>query len=342
MFPIPTAPIYVPARPLALDDAATFGSGFFTAPNPPFGAVFTYHLKDGLKTRRAARMEAEADAAKKNEDVFYPTWAELRDEDREEEPQIVLTVADQEGQVIRRLTGPTEKGIHRVAWDLRYAPANPASLQPFVPDNPYVSVPIGPMVPPGTYTVTLSKRVGGRVVQLVEPRTFTAQPLWPNAVPGDRRALAQFERDTARLQRAILGATSLASEANNRLNLLKKALDDAPGAPPALREQAIALQNRVRDLQMQLTGDTTVARRNEPAPPALSDRVQGIVYGHWTSTQAATATHRRQYAVAAEEFARVLQQLQPLVEVELKKLEDAAEAAGAPWTPGRVPRWSPR
>ena len=43
-------------------EKGSMGAEFFSAPNPPFGAVFTYHLKDGLKTRRERRHEAEKEA----------------------------------------------------------------------------------------------------------------------------------------------------------------------------------------------------------------------------------------------------------------------------------------
>jgi hypothetical protein len=54
-----------------------------------------------------------------------------------------------------------------------------------------------------------------------------------------------------------------------------------------------------------------------------------------------TQTHIESYNVAAAEFTDVLAKLHTLVEVDLAKLEKDMEAAGAPWTPGRVPDWSP-
>jgi hypothetical protein len=37
----------------------------------------------------------------------------------------------------------------------------------------------------------------------------------------------------------------------------------------------------------------------------------------------------------------VLADLHALIETDLVRLEHAADAAGAPWTPGRVPDWKP-
>ena len=52
-----------------------------------------------------------------------------------------------------------------------------------------------------------------------------------------------------------------------------------------------------------------------------------------------TQSHADSYNIAAAEFADELAKLHALVEVDLMKLEKDMEAAGAPWTPGRVPEW---
>jgi hypothetical protein len=94
------------------------------------------------------------------------------------------------------------------------------------------------------------------------------------------------------------------------------------------------------DLESALSGDPVRGGRNEPTPPSISERVQTVVDGHWFTTTNVTDTHRRSYEIAAEEFSGFLSELRNLIEVDLKRVEDAAESAGAPWTPGRVPRWT--
>ena len=77
-------------------------------------------------------------------------------------------------------------------------------------------------------------------------------------------------------------------------------------------------------------------------PPSISDRVNGIVESQWLSTSAPTTTNREQYAVAAAAFQPLVEQLRQLSETDLRGLEERLEGAGAPWTPGRVPRWPAR
>jgi hypothetical protein len=155
-------------------------------------------------------------------------------------------------------------------------------------------------------------------------------------------AIVAFQQQTAALQRAVMGANSLMTETLARVQALRRAIQEAPNAEDRLAADARELEMRLRDLQQSLTGDPTTSRRQEPAPPSLLSRLGGITNSLWSnSLSEPTATMRRQYEIVAAEFQKVLAQLRPLVQTELKRVEDAAEAAGAPWTPGRIPEWRP-
>ncbi len=90
ILPIKKALLYIPAAPLAGGEKAFQGASFYTAPNPPFGATFTYHLKEALKTKKAARREQEQKLERESRDVFYPPWEALKAEDREEPAAVDL------------------------------------------------------------------------------------------------------------------------------------------------------------------------------------------------------------------------------------------------------------
>jgi hypothetical protein len=74
-------------------------------------------------------------------------------------------------------------------------------------------------------------------------------------------------------------------------------------------------------------------------PPSINERVGSIVGAQRMSTARPTQTQMDQYATAAAEFEGVLAQLRQLIEIDLQRLEKQMEAAGAPWTPGRIPEW---
>ncbi|MEO1028565.1 MAG: glycosyl hydrolase, partial [Pseudomonadota bacterium] len=195
---------------------ASNGDNFWFAENPPFGAVVTYNLRDGLKSLRDTRLEEERKVQKEGGDNPYPAWDTLRAEDREDKPAIMLTVRDASGNVVRRMTAPSKKGLHRVAWDLRYAAPDPARLKP-ASASPFSNPPVGPMVVPGTYTVQLSKRINGVETQLTTPQSFTVKQLEDSPeIADDPAAVLAFQQETAELSRKVSGANASMGELRNR------------------------------------------------------------------------------------------------------------------------------
>lgn len=336
LFPVKKAQMYIPRAPLNLRGKASQGDSFYLAPNPPFGAVFTYYLNKTIKTLAQTRGEVEKEAEKAGKPVQFPGWERLRREDREEEPALIFTIKDSEGQVVRRLTGSVTKGIHRIAWDLRYPAVDPTLLiQPAV--DPWVNPTVGPLVVPGTFTVSLALRKEGILTAIGNPQTFTVESLgMASLLEKDKNSLLGFQQKAGELQRAIMGAGAAAGEAVRRLQFIKKALLDTPKADPGLETTARILEKSLQDLQILMFGDWTLSRRSEPVSPGLMGRISAQL----TSTCPITETNRRNFDIAAEEFEKLLENIRQLVEKDLRKLEEDLEAAGAPWTPGRpIPRW---
>ncbi len=338
LFPVRKTSMYIQAQDF---DTRFQGDSFFAAPNPPFGAVFTYYLKEEIRNLKQKRQEQEKKIRAEGGNATYPSWDELRAEDREEPPALILTVTDSDGGVVRHLSGPLTAGFHRVAWNLRYPASNPVRLQEHEP-APWETAPEGPLVTPGRYSVSLVQKVDGVFTPLAEPVSFETEALGISSLAEpDKAQLLAFQEKVARLQRAVLGAGRSLQEGLDRLEYVRKALEETPAADRALAVQARALRMSLLDLQVRLTGDRSLSRRNHPTLPSITERVESIVDSQWRSTSAPTGTNREAYRIASEEFGPVLGNLRQIIETDLPALEQQLEAAGAPWTPGRVPRWSP-
>jgi hypothetical protein len=137
----------------------------------------------------------------------------------------------------------------------------------------------------------------------------------------------------------VLGAVETAQEAQEHIKVARKALDDTPGADPALGIEVLRIERALDDLLIGLRGDQVMASRNTPTPMSTVDRIDAIVATQWSATVAPSGTSQKAYAVASEAFEKQLAALRTLVETDLRALEAAMEKAGAPWTPGRVPTW---
>jgi photosystem II stability/assembly factor-like uncharacterized protein len=343
LFPVKKSWMFVERLPLGLPGKSFQGDSFYTADNPPFGAVVTYYLEEDLLSRKKRRQKEEKRIEGEGGTIRYPDWEALAAEDREEHPAIWITVKDASGAVVRRLEGPASKGFHRIAWDFRFQDSRPTRLKEIPPDNPFVSPPMGPMAVPGAYEVSLAKRVDGVVTPLGEPQRFEAQALGTASLPAeDKSALLSFQQETAALQRAVLGALRVVEDTGVRLALVEKAILQSPVLEQNLLDQTRELRDRLHAIDVSLSGDAAIRSRSEPTPPAIAERVDDVVSGHWTSTSAPTETQREAYRIAGTEFEPVLESLRRLVDNDLAALEEELDARGLPWTPGRIPRWPPR
>jgi hypothetical protein len=340
LFPVKDALMYIQSQPLGLRGKSFQGESFFTAENPPFGATFSYYLKDELKTKKAKRQEAEKEAAKKNTPMTFPRLTDLSAEEEEEAPAIIFTVTDSSGRVVRRLTGPVTAGMQRVTWDLRYPPTSlPPPPNP-ENENPFDDGPGGPLVMPGAYKVSIARRVDGVMTPLATPQDFNiVVPGQEGMAAGDRAALVEFQQKAARLQRAVQGALDATNALKPRLALIRRALLETPAAGDKLLDDAAALDKRTNDILRALRGDNALRARNINLPPSINERVGGIVATQRLSTARPTQTQISQYNAAAQDFEQTLAQLRQLIEGDLVRLEKQMEAAGAPWTPGRIPEW---
>ncbi len=337
LFDVKDAPLYVQWSRLGSNNGrGSQGASYYTAPNPPFGAVFTYHLGEKIQTLTEVRKEAE-----KEEGWEYPSVDDSRAEDLEIEPTVVLTVRDDEGNVVNRVTGSRSKGFHRVAWNLRYPYEGPTSLSSgSIPDWAMPSR--GPLVAPGTYSVTLDLKKDETFERLAGPETFEVVALdLATFASADPAADLAFHQEAAALNRAVAGAGRAIGEAENRVNYLRQAILDTPAANESHLQRLDKIRLELTEMRTALYGDRTISRRQEAQSPGISSRIGGVIEGMTDVTSPPTETWRQQYRYARDAYTQLQKDLHRVVGKDLVKLEEDLEKLGAPWTPGRLPNYQP-
>jgi photosystem II stability/assembly factor-like uncharacterized protein len=124
----------------------------WTAPNPPYGAILTYHLRD----------KAGADTQ----------WA--------------INITDATGRDVRRIDLTGEPGVKRVVWNLAGAPPAPAAAAAGAPAAPARGggraggrggAGGGAPVAEGRYTATIGKVTNGTFTAVGAPQSFSVVPL---------------------------------------------------------------------------------------------------------------------------------------------------------------------
>lgn len=331
IFPIEDALMYIHARPYGGGGKASLGETFYTADNPPFGAVITYYYGETLKTLKQKRHEEEAKLRKDGKDIPYPTEEELIAEDNEDKPYLLFTIRDAQGGVVRRLTESASKGIHRLNWDLRYSTTSPVQRD-------FSNNSSGIMVMPGKYTIEIAKVVNGKIIKVHDPVEFNTVVLNNTTLPAqDRDAMVKFQKEIAELSRVAMGTLQVLDELKERVDKIKTALMYSQADVSGMIEKADELADTLHALNVALTGENSISSRYIGIPPTIIGRINNAAYAQWASTSAPTETQKEDIRIARKEFAPVYDKIKKILEVDIKGLEDDLEKVNAPWTPGRLP-----
>ncbi len=338
IFPVRDALLYIEDNRLGGRGKSAQGESFFTAENPPFGAVFTYMLNDSLKTRKETRRSEEKRLREQGKDRRYPSVEELRAEDREREPFLLFVIRDEEGNPVRKIREKPGNGIMRMSWNLRHASTSPIELKDEVLGR-YSSPDEGMLVLPGTYTVELHKFEDGAYSTVHDTVSFKVRMLEKQSLPAaDRPAVLAFLEEVAELQRSMKGTERLNKESGEKLNYMRRAVEDFPGAPLKLMTELDSIENVLYELDMALHGDNTKSRRDMETLPGLTGRLAYVTYTTWWNTSEPTKTSRDQYRIAKAQYAPVLEKSKALA-AHLADLEKRLLELKVPYTPGRGEFW---
>ncbi len=322
LFPIQDADWYTPKSP-----GSSPGAAQYAAENPLFGAVFTYHLSEGYSTLKSDRKKMEKKLAKAESDIPFPGWDALDAELQQEGPKVILTIKDSDGNVVRKLDGPAGKGFHRVAWDFRYPSMNTVRLGQSSSRGRRRG---GMLATPGTYSVSLSKWVDGKVSQLAPPQSFEVTPLYEGALEGasPEEFIAYRERLT-KLQKRLSAATLALSNGRSKLAALKTALARSGAEPGSLDERVHTVSKELTKLEKAMYGSPAKREIGERTAPTISSRL-GVAYRGVSTTYGPTSLHKKSLQLAESHFEGTKDALRKVLDESLPALEKAIMETGAP------------
>ncbi len=256
------------------------GHKWFTAPNPPEGALISYYLK-----------------AKPGE-----------------KEEVKITISDAAGKVVRELKGPKEAGINRTNWDLRHGP--PTEPEPGAPS--FFGLPRGPLAPPGAYTVkaALGNWSASKTVQVEEdPRieiSAADRKAWYDACV----ELAALWKQADRVNRSASSLKRQLTELQDSLKKNPKTPDAVTSAVKALADKVDAVARRMS--RQEALGFAGGPLAEDPDP--LLARVRGLYQAVSGMTAPPTEQQRALAERLTRQVAAVVADANPLVEKEVPAL----------------------
>jgi photosystem II stability/assembly factor-like uncharacterized protein len=309
------------------------GAAEYAAKNPPFGAVFTYYMPKKLSSLKDARQEKEKDLTKQNANIPFPGWDAIEAENRQEKPAIILTIRDVDGNVVNVVKGTNKEGFNRVSWNLGFADRSGESLTPSQGGGNFFGGAI--MATPGTYSMTLSKVVDGKVTDLASAQNFEVIPLGEGALKG-----APYDEMRAFREKFHAFQQDLKATKNVLANNLK--IVDAMGR--ALRKASIPSTDLVGklhntkmlllDLDKAMNGDDTKGEIGERSNPTPSDAAM-LGWVALSNTYGPTGNHKAIFERAVEQLAELKLQIRKITDETIPALDKELKSAGAPWIEGQ-------
>jgi photosystem II stability/assembly factor-like uncharacterized protein len=336
LFPVRDADWYVPRTPLGCSSPtckAYQGDSYFVAPNPAFGATFTYYLADKIRSSKDKRRKAEVELEKANKNVVVADWDKVISESREDAPAIVFTIKNADGAIVNQVEGPADAGFHRVAWDLRLP-----SVEPWAPEHPVYGrrEGTGVLVVPGRFSVEMFMRVDGELLELNQSQDFNVVSIRPDpALPGstqEQRVI--FEAQTDELIRATLGTLEAIDTVITELDAAKATLDRSM-TDGSLYALANSIQQRIKAERDRLAGNEMRDSDKAFEQVAVQERLWHARFDPSSSAHGPTPTQQESLRIARTEYNEVVAELRQLVETEYAGLKEAMDVARVPWTPGR-------
>ncbi len=341
IFEIKKSLMYMDARPLGLRGKGSQGESFYTAKNPPLGAVITYFFNDTLNTSKDLRRKAEKRLIKEGEDVEYPTLNQLRAEDRQEKPYLIFTIYDEKGNEIRKMVEKPSLGVNRIVWDFRMTPQSNIKLKTSQPGR-YGEANAGPLALPGTYYVTLHKVVDGLATLMVDKTPFECEWLEEISLPAEsKEALLAFQQKVDRLRKATDAAGEVLEEDKKRLQFIEAAIKSYPDLDVKLIEKVKVLDKIRDDISISMFGDPSLSKRDLEQNESISSKVGIVIWNMWRNRSEPTETNKMLYENASSGFKQVISQMTKL-DIEIKGLEKYLEEKEVPFTPGRglIMKWN--
>jgi len=233
------------------------GASKFSGPNPDYGALITYYLKNDPPPTEIARALSDKDKTKGHDGT----------------PKIKLIITDGRGTVVRELEGSDRRGFNRLSWDLRYA----LSFDPEGTSPGYFEPKKGVFVLPGDYEVKLQAR-GLDLIQKIkvsiDPRISTNMH-WlrqrfdislivsdmQRAFSEGRDAVQKMSVELHRIKDILKGREDIPNKISVKMDEISKALDEIG---KAFKQDWYGMEFAIMDIAGKIQATT--------APPTQAQR----------------------------------------------------------------------
>ena len=301
------------------------GADYYFAKNPEYGAVFTYHLSGEYTTQKAMRQKREKKLNKENKNVPFPGWDALDTEKQELPVQVVLTIEDEEGNVINKVKQKASKGSHRIAWNLEHF--NPFAISM----NGRSRGGGGALATPGSYQATLYIEDNGKISKLDGPISFEVKPIREGVLKGATYAeYNAFRLELTSVLQEINKVQDEFNQSKKKHKALVIALDRSNISPGSIEPKLAELKAALAAIEKMLNGSSSKDEIGERNPSGVQRYLYNAFNG-MDNSYGPTEVHKKSLSTAQSMLVKVQQQVDAITEKTIPEIEAALKKAEAPY-----------
>lgn len=304
------------------------GGDYFTADNPPYGAVFNYYLSSPEKSIGKARKDKEKKLKKAKKDIPFPGWQALENEKTQSKSKIILVIENSNNQVVAKVNGPFKKGFNQVSWDLTQSLKTTLSTEN-EPENPWFKR--AAMVDPGKYSVKMYKSINGVVTQLGDTQSFEVERIRKNILSNPNAGdIADYKKEVKAFSSKLEVAMHDFQKASRKVKAFEKALNYTNSTPGNLEKQVADLRVVMSKLMTLLSGNSAKAEVGEKDDPTIRERMMIAQRGFFGNSYGPTIMQMESLELAKKQFAGISTELFKFMNDDVPRVEALLTKAGAP------------
>jgi photosystem II stability/assembly factor-like uncharacterized protein len=331
IYPIKSALIFNEANPLGGRNNGSQGDTYWTAQNPPIGAVIKYQIKDVPVSIKEQRKKREKALIEKNALAGYPSSDSLLLEDQEIMGYLIMSILNENQQVERRFKLKPKAGTNEFVWN--FTRPNGFSINPKNNSGTNDGLP----VLPGKYYAQLSYFDGNTVKTLTEPEPFEVKSLGLASIPvKDSKAMDAFMAEVKKFTRVAFGTNEHLSYLTEKLTALKAAsLSNSLTVLPALN----TIEKQIQAVNLDLQGNESLENRQFEVLPGILNRLNTLVYGMYGHSSEPTLTQKQNLAYTKKMFASTYAKIKA---IDIALSEAQKTLGNTPYIKGSLPEWDKR
>ena len=276
------------------------GSSYYSAKNPPYGAIISYYISDSLKTLKGERKKSEKELNKLKKDIPFPGWGQLDKENSEKKSVIILEIKNSNGSIISRINGSSKKGINRVAWDLTKPLVSTINSNLKGSNNGYWLSRGGSIsVKPGLYTVQLFHKDKGDLTQLSEKREFSVKVIRENILDNPLEfQLEKYASDLNSFKAIIDLEFNSFSKSKQKLSSFETAINLIDSDNSVLLSDLNSLSETMLLIDSKLLGNESKKEIGEKDYPTIMHRLSVAQRGLFGNSYGPTKLHMESFDIA--------------------------------------------